>query len=108
MKIWDLMTTSIRSFIQWQNSLPRRERAAAIDVPEPVELTGTDGRKQRYNVVPATEGALVRRLDPAGFELARSENTPGEFDARSIRNDYELRATRRGASVHRMFHAAGQ
>jgi hypothetical protein len=71
-------------------------------------LTGTNGGKRRYSVVPVTEGARVRWLDPAGFELATSEDILGEFDVGSIRDDYELRATRRGASVHRTFRAAGR
>lgn len=93
-------------FLQWQGTLPRRAHEATVAQPEPVALTGTDGRRQRYNVIPITEGAVVRWLDPAGFELARSEDILGEFDDRLITNDYELRAGRRGSAVHRTF-AAG-
>jgi hypothetical protein len=92
-------------FIQWQGSLPRRERAAAASPPEPVNLTGTDGHRRRYSVIPATEGAIVRWLDPAGSELARSADIMGEFDDGSIRNDYELRTGPRGSSVYRTFSA---
>ncbi len=90
-------------FLQWQGTLPRRPPEAAVERPEPVALTGTDGRRQRYSVIPIADGALVRWLDPAGFELARSEDVLGEFDDRLINNDYELRTDRRISVVHRTF-----
>lgn len=90
-------------FLQWQGTLPRRTREAAVVRPQPAALTGTDGRRQRYNVIPIPDGPVVRWLDPAGFELARSEDIIGEFEDPSPTNDYELRAGRRGSSVHRTF-----
>lgn len=90
-------------FLQWQGTLPRRTQGDAVAQPEPAALTGTDGRRQRYNVIPIADGPVVRWLDPAGFELARSEDVLGEFEDRLITNDYELRAGRRGSAVHRTF-----
>ncbi|UEM19535.1 DEAD/DEAH box helicase [Skermanella mucosa] len=92
-------------FIQWQSSFLQPERAATASPSESVDLTGTDGRRKRYNVIPATDGVLVRWLDPAGFELARSEDIPEEFRDKSIRNDYELRKNRHRSSVYRTFSA---
>lgn len=95
-------------FLEWQNSLPRREHAAVPFAPETVELTGTNGARPRYNVIPVPHGARVSWLDPAGFELATSKDIAGAYDNSSIRNDYELRATQRGASVNRTFRAGAQ
>jgi hypothetical protein len=95
-------------FLQWQGGLPRRERVTAADGPEAVQLTGTNGRRQRYSVIPVENGAVIRWLDPAGFELARSDDILGEFPTRSIGNDYELRIGRRETAVHRTFSAASR
>ena len=93
-------------FLAWQGSLPRRVGDAAPNLPEPVNLTGTDGRRDRYSVIPVSERGLVRWLDPAGFELAQSDDVLGDFPPGStIHNDYELRANRRGAEVFRTFEA---
>lgn len=95
-------------FLQWQGSLPSRERAAPADGAETVQLTGTNGRRQRYSVIPIENGALIRWLDPAGFELARSDDILGEFPTRRIGNDYELRVNRRETAVHRTFSTASR
>lgn len=95
-------------FLEWQNSLPKRERTVAGYAPHSADLTGTSGARQRYNVMPVIDGSRVKWLDPAGFELAASEDIIGLYDANSLRNDYELRATRRGASVNRTFRASGR
>lgn len=93
-------------FLAWQGSLPRRVGDAATNLPEPVNLTGTDGHRDRYSVIPVSERGLVRWLDPAGFELAQSDDVLGDFlPGSTIRNDYELRANRRGAEVFRTFEA---
>ncbi|MGY3133768.1 hypothetical protein ACVWZM_004450 [Bradyrhizobium sp. USDA 4501] len=94
-------------FLEWQSSLPRRERASTTFAPAPVELTGTNGTRHRYNVIPVPNGAHVSWLDAAGFELARSKDFAGAYDNGSVRNDYELRATRGGAAVNRIFQAGG-
>lgn len=92
-------------FLEWESSLRRQEREAVRPVPESVELTGTNGRRHRYSVVPVLEGAFVRWLDPAGFELARSSNNLEEFRNHDIRNDYELRTNVRVPAVYRVFTA---
>jgi hypothetical protein len=95
-------------FLQWQGSFPTRERPAAADGAEAVQLTGTNGRRHRYSVIPVENGALIRWLDPAGFELARSENILGEFPTRRTSNDYELRIDSKETAVHRTFSAASR
>lgn len=95
-------------FLALQGSLPRRVGDAATNLPESVNLTGTDGRRDRYSVIPVSERGLVRWLDTAGFELDQSEEVLGDFPPGStIHNDYELQANRnwRGAEVFRTFEA---
>lgn len=92
-------------FLKWQGSLPSRERPAAADGAEAVQLTGTNGSRQRYSVIPLENGAVIRWLDPAGFELARSNRGQGELHNRRIANDYELRIGQINNAVHRVFSA---
>ena len=93
-------------FLGWQGSLPLRARDEPANLPQPVNLTGTNGHRGRYNVIPVSARGLVRWLDPAGFELARSDNVLGDFpNGSTIHNDYELRANRRGAEVFQTFKA---
>ncbi|WP_198957630.1 hypothetical protein [Bradyrhizobium canariense] len=95
-------------FLEWQNSLPRRERTATTVAPVPVELTGTNGARHRYTVMPVPCDAHVNWLDPAGFELARSKDAAGTYDNSAVRSDYELHAARSGASVNRTFRTGAQ
>src|SRR3546814_4914412 len=88
-------------FLRWQLSLGRDVRDLFDDLPELVELTGTDGRRRRYNVIPARRDGRVGWMDPAGFELAQSDDIFDEFGPGAIRSDYELRTDGRGAHVHR-------
>ncbi len=92
----------------WANVLGWWMHEPESVAPEAVQLTGTNGRRQRYSVIPVENGAVIRWLDPAGFELARSDDILGEFPTRNIGNDYELRIGRRETAVHRTFSAASR
>jgi hypothetical protein len=94
-------------FLRWQLSLGREVRDMFDDLPELVELTGTNGRRGRYNVIPARRDGRVRWIDPAGFELAQSDDILDEFGPRAIRSDFELRTDGLEAHVHRVFAAVG-
>ena len=89
---------------RWRQSLPLRE--AAADPPDhfDAQLTGTDGRRQRYAVVPATQGDVTHWLDPAGFELAVSRGGPD--GARRFGSDFELQTIGRNVTVTRLFRPA--
>src|SRR3546814_3724029 len=50
-------------FLRWQLSLGRDVRDLFDDLPELVELTGTDGRRRRYNVIPARRDGRVGWMD---------------------------------------------
>jgi len=94
-------------FLRWQLSLGRDGRVRFDDFPELVELTGTKGQRHRYNVIPARDDGRVRWMDPAGFELAQSDDIFDEFGPGAIRSDFELRTDGVQAQVHRIFAAGG-
>lgn len=89
-------------FQQWRASLPRQEPTATAQVYFDADLTGTDGRRSRYAVIPVQAEGETRWLDPAGFELAVSPgNGPNRRDL--YQSDYELRTVGRLPSVVRTF-----
>lgn len=90
-------------FLEWQRSLPRRERDVEAANRVVAELHGTDGARGRYRVVPVTEDNEIRWLDAAGFELARSDLANAPFRGRLYRDDFELRAERGNVFVERTF-----
>lgn len=90
-------------FMRWQLSMGREILDRFDDIPEPVELTGTNGRRLRYNVIPVRRDGRVRWIDPAGFELAESNDILDEFGSSAIRSDFELRTDGAEAQVHRIF-----
>jgi len=94
-------------FMRWHLSMGREVRDRFDDIPEPVELTGTNGRRLRYNVIPARRDGRVRWIDPAGFELAQSDDILDEFGSGAIRSDFEIRTDGAEARVQRIF-AAGR
>lgn len=91
-----------QQFLDWERSLPARERARAEVVPEEAELTGTTGAMKRYNVLPMAGSDEVIWLDASGYELARSPDEFGLYDLSDLANDYVLNAGAQ-ATVHRVF-----
>jgi hypothetical protein len=88
-------------FLGWQASLVPAERSIAPRLPMAAELTGTDGRKGKYHVIPVQSPRITRWFDPAGFELAVTRPRDREPVTRH-RDDYELRIERGQASVIRL------
>jgi hypothetical protein len=80
-------------FLAWQRGLPRPEPVSSVAPPGPVGLTGTDGRKARYSVMPIIEENGVTWIDAGGFSLARSAPIPGLVPEAPYRDDYELTTT---------------
>lgn len=89
-------------FIEWQQSLPREERQQAAVVGVQANLTGTDGGRGSYAVIPVVRGNETLWLDPAGFQLAVSP-VPQRGRANRARSDFELRVTGDRATVERVF-----
>ena len=93
-----------RNFLKWQRSAGVRPEAQLGIRRIAAELTGTDGRRKRYSVLPVARHRVVHSIDAAGFQLATSTAT-GEIDHRSHRDDFELMERDDGWQIRRAFHA---
>lgn len=60
-------------FLKWKASLPKAKKRRKKVLKFFAELTGTDGSRGEYNVLPLYKEGVVTWLDPAGYELARSD-----------------------------------
>lgn len=92
-------------FQRWQTSLRALEAIPPVPPSFGAQLTGTDGRNGRYAVIPVRDGDHTLWLDPAGFELAVSEDE-GPAGSNLFRSDFELRTVGRTAAVSRIFRPA--
>lgn len=92
-----------RLFLKWQRSLPREQEAQRPPRVFAAELTGTDGHRGTYRVVPMLHNGSVRWLDASGFQLAVSEIEPEEFSGRSFTSDFDLVVGNDRATVSRVF-----
>lgn len=92
-------------FLRWQQSLPRASSEASLALPMTAALTGTDGSRGRYSVIPVARSRHLSWLDPAGFELATTRPARRIF-LRQIRSDYELAGQSGSATVTRRFRPA--
>jgi len=77
-------------FLEWKDSLPKRVTTRSDDISFEVELTGTNGKRGRYSVVPLDDRMMVKWLDAAGYELARSPMQVGQMIHNKDSYDYEL------------------
>ena len=77
-----------QQFLAWQRQLPRGDVVPAAAINLGAALTGTDGGRQRYGVVPVNTQTGTTWYDAAGFALAHSPGMALRGDA--YRSDYEL------------------
>lgn len=93
-----------RYFLRWQRNLEVRleapTRARRIDA----ELTGTDGRREQYSVLPVRRDGMTHWIDLSGFELAVSEDEQG-MEQRAFRDDFLLKIREQRWQVQRSFRA---
>jgi hypothetical protein len=89
-------------FQKWQRSLPKAESVIVAQERFSAKLTGTTGLRQRYAVLPIQKDGEIQWIDPAGFELAVSDNERLEIVS-PFRNDFELRAIGEKVEVHQIF-----
>lgn len=90
-------------FLQWQLSLPKRERPEAEKTIYQAELTGTDGMIGQYNVLPIYSDGVVTWLDPAGYELAKSNVSEWRNDVASHKSDFKMAIENGSAIVTKVF-----
>lgn len=92
-------------FQRWQASLPRQDAPETAQEAFDAQLTGTQGHRRRYAVIPVEDGDRTLWLDPAGFELAVSGEKRPE-GRNPFRSDFELRTAGKRAGVVRAFRPA--
>lgn len=90
-------------FLQWQKSLPKRKRPEPKKTIYQAELTGTDGKLGQYNVVPVHNEGIVIWLDPAGYELARSNVAEGNDHVFSHKSDFKMTIANGSVTVTKIF-----
>tara|TARA_R110002051_G_scaffold61116_5_gene111891 strand:+ start:1373 stop:4984 length:3612 start_codon:yes stop_codon:yes gene_type:complete len=89
-------------FLEWQQSLPKREVPERSAFSVSADLVDTNGARGDYAVIPTIAGDSVHWLDPAGYELARS--VMRDLDRRTLRqrNDFVLKVSPEGVNVQRL------
>lgn len=92
-------------FLEWQRTLHEDTETSSSLQRIKTRLTGTDGCRGEYRVLPLMSRSEVRWLDASGFELARSK-TIVEMGEISYRDDFELRISQGKSFVHRIFRSS--
>lgn len=90
-------------FLQWRREQPLERRRRRHQEPVEAELTGTNGNRGRYAVMPLERNGTIEWLDASGYGLARSERRPNWIRDEALRDDFELRIEDDGATVRRVF-----
>ena len=78
-------------FLKWKASLAKVKRPKKKMRELPADLTGTDGMRGEYSVLPLYKEGMVTWLDPAGFELARSK--VNDWDERYGSQSFDFKMT---------------
>ncbi|AAY40142.1 DEAD/DEAH box helicase [Pseudomonas syringae] len=92
-------------FVEWQRTLHEDTETSSSLQQIKTRLTGTDGARGSYRVLPLMSRRGVRWLDASGFELARSEMIE-EMGEISYRDDFELRISQGKSFVRRIFRSS--
>lgn len=90
-------------FLKWQSSLPQRERPEAKEATYAAELTGTEGLLGKYSVIPLHNNGVVTWVDPAGYELAKSNVDEWHDHVISHRSDYRMFIENGSVTVKKIF-----
>lgn len=94
-----------QNFLEWQRALARVRRRRLRHREGEVELTGTNGQRAPYSVLPVETDGVVNWIDAAGFSLAQSDQRPPWIRDRAFRDDFELRVHNERATVQQIFFA---
>ncbi|MFS1935477.1 DEAD/DEAH box helicase [Vibrio splendidus] len=90
-------------FLRWKASLPKVEKLLKEDLKIPATLTGTTGKKGTYSVLPNYSNNIITWLDPAGYELAKSEVDAWDERYSLQRSDFIMTITKGIAVVEKVF-----
>jgi hypothetical protein len=92
-----------RNFLKCSRSrppaVPAQPAARIVDA----DLSGTDGNLGRYAVIPLRKNGGLRWIDPAGYELAASQEWQGMLGSEMYAQDFDLTAISGHPSVTRIF-----
>lgn len=90
-------------FLEWSRSLRATRSGTEQRLQIQATLSGTDGRRGRYAVIPVRSPNRIRWLDASGYELAVSE-VPETFPRGTLQNsDYDLIVQGKSVSVIKIF-----
>ena len=92
-------------FLEWQRSLARKATEDKPTAQFDVVLTGTNGQRGHYAVVPVLRDDKVAWIDPAGFELAITPSAH-TLSRKARRSDYALNTGSANPTVSRRFRPA--
>ncbi|MBZ2206261.1 DEAD/DEAH box helicase [Massilia soli] len=89
-------------FLAWQQSLELPTSNVSGVTSWPAKLSGTNGAKFRYDVVPLRRGSSIDWIDAAGYKLAESSDDD-KFLKTSKSSDFVLRIKDAEVTVERTF-----
>jgi len=92
-----------RWLLKWSRSIQSERARTTRRRAIPAELSGTDGRRERYAVIPVRSPNRIRWLDASGYRLAVSD-IPNDFPAGTQQtSDYDLVIRDGAATVIKTF-----
>lgn len=90
-------------FLKWKASLPKVKKRREKMPKYPAEITGSDGSRSEYNVLPLYKDGVIVWLDPAGYELARSNVDDWDDQYGLQKFDFKMTVKDGSAIVKRTF-----
>lgn len=85
-------------YLSWQRSLPQNESQVSQLSDISVAITGTNGSRINYDVIPLKVGGQTFWIDAAGYELARSNGNIGFNNGNIFKFDYNLNVADKSVS----------
>ena len=90
-------------FLQWHVTLKNREKNNNKEIVYLAKLTGTDGLLGQYAVIPVYIDGVLVWLDPAGYELARSNVAEWNDQLDVYKLDFQMNVINGLATVVKVF-----
>ena len=90
-------------FLEWNNSRAAEAERTVRRRSSNATISGTDGRRGQYPVIPVVADGVIHWLDAAGFALARSDAENSPFQGLIYRDDFRLSTDREQPIVRRTF-----
>ncbi|MBC9784310.1 DEAD/DEAH box helicase [Heliobacterium chlorum] len=88
-------------FLEWRRSRPKRDSSRVDNISVKAKLTGTNGRRVRYNVIPIEVENTIQWIDASGYELARSQAQIDMMGTSDVPSDYVLQVKNGKATVRK-------